>query len=172
MKYSILTAFFLLPFTLFAHGSDPHSKDVKNANGEPQTKVEVFHPQQINSSYLTKVKPIFRQKCFDCHGDQRNYPWYFKIPMVQQLIERDIATAKSHIDLSNDFPFGGHGKSSVDDLESLQGSIQEKSMPPLLYALAHQDSRLTEEERLTVLSWIKESKQLLKNNKLATDKGL
>ncbi|HIM93564.1 MAG TPA: cytochrome C, partial [Campylobacterales bacterium] len=29
------------------------------------------------------MKPIFENKCFDCHGTLGTYPWYYKIPGIK-----------------------------------------------------------------------------------------
>ena len=114
----------------------------------------------INEEYLVNVKPIFEKKCFDCHGSTTKYPWYYKVPGAKQLIEHDISESKEHLDMSNDFPFKGHGEPK-DDLEAIKKSVQNKSMPPFRYRILHGDSALSEEEVKIVDAWVSRGVQLL-----------
>ena len=118
----------------------------------------------INDFYKKDVRPIFKNKCLDCHGSLANKPWYYELPGARQLIQRDIREAKSHMDMSNGFPFKGHG-SPKDDLESIERTINENSMPPWQYLLMHWDSRPSEEEKQIILNWINQSQKLLKGEK-------
>lgn len=88
--------------------------------------------KSINQSYIKNVKSIFQKSCFDCHSNQTNYPWYTNIPGAKQLIASDVAEANSHLDMSEDFPFKGHG-SPVEDLAAIRKAVVENSMPPFRY---------------------------------------
>lgn len=118
---------------------------------------------EINSAYLKTVKPIFLNKCFDCHSNETTYPWYHSLPVVKQFINDDIKEAKKHMDMSNDFPFQGHGN-PPDDLNALAAAIDQNSMPPFRYRVLHWDSSLNSKEREVIFHWIKKSQKLLKTN--------
>ncbi len=115
---------------------------------------------QINSQYLKEVKPIFRKSCFDCHSSSTRYPWYAKLPGAKQLIESDVNESKVHLDLSNDFPFGGHGTPN-EDLEAIAEVIKEGSMPPFRYRILHSDSKLSNDEKEAIQNWVKLSLKTL-----------
>ena len=114
----------------------------------------------INSSYQVTVKPIFQTKCFDCHSNQTRWPWYHSLPGIKQLLEQDAAEGREHLDLSDDFPFGGHG-SPIEDLDAIDKTLKDGSMPPWKYKLMHRSSRLTAEEKQIILDWINKSKSLV-----------
>lgn len=111
---------------------------------------------EINAEYLKSVKPIFQKSCFDCHSGTTNYPWYKSIPGVKQLIQSDIKEARTHLDLSDDFPFTGHG-TPVTDLEAIRGSVKNGSMPPFRYRIMHSKNKMSDEERKATLLWIEQS---------------
>lgn len=121
--------------------------------------------EQINQSYLLHVKPIFKEKCLDCHGVGREKPWYYILPGVRSLMDRDIEEAKEHMDMSKDFPFIGHG-TAKDDLEAILTTIKDESMPPLQYRLIHWSSMLTFSEKKIVEQWVQQSIQSLKGETL------
>lgn len=115
--------------------------------------------QRINDAYLARVKPLFKIKCMNCHSETTVYPGYYKIPGVHQLIDSDIREGREHLDLTHDFPFGGHGKPR-EDLDAIRDSIKDGSMPPWYYRLLHGEARLSEDERRIILQWVDESKAL------------
>lgn len=117
----------------------------------------------INEAYVRQVKPIFFAKCFDCHGSGKPLPWYAVIPGPKQLIRSDIRTAKKHLDMGRDFPFGGHA-SPLEHLKSLEEVLKDGSMPPWLYRIAHRGSKLTPQKAATVRVWIDEGKKLLEGS--------
>jgi hypothetical protein len=116
---------------------------------------------QINELYKRNVKKIFSNKCLSCHGVNNSPPWYYHIPGAKQLMDSDMTEAKKHMDMTFDFPFKGHG-SPIDDLNSLQKTVREGSMPPLKYRFMHWDSELTAKDIKDINNWINKSKLILK----------
>ena len=159
---SLLLVLFLNLYTIlvFAHGDKPH-KVTESKENTVVVESTGSANQEINDNYLKYVKPIFQMKCMDCHGSGNEKPWYYALPGSKQLMDSDIEEAKEHMDMTNDFPFGGHGEPG-EDLESLEESIKEETMPPWQYKLMHWSSTLTEPEKDTIKKWIKESLILIK----------
>lgn len=118
--------------------------------------------ETINEQYLKSVKPVFVRSCFDCHSNQTRYPWYHSLPIVKQLLDKDIGEGKKHLEMSDDFPFEGHG-STEEDLKAIEGSIEKGSMPPFKYLVMHPNTRLTTEEKKTIKEWVQESLRTLKD---------
>lgn len=155
----LISTFVSLMPGAYAHKGQLHGPaDHSSSQEQKSIKKEEF--QEINGAYLQTVRPIFAKKCFDCHSGNTRYPWYYKIPGARQLIERDVKEAKRHLDLSDDFPFGGHG-APYDDLEAIRETIHEGSMPPLRYRMLHIGSGITEEEKKAVFEWIESSQKLI-----------
>lgn len=150
---------FLFTSTLvFGHGGEAHNEKKNEVNTATvnMNKVEI-----INKEYKVKIKPIFKRSCFDCHSNKTNFPWYYKIPGVKQLIDSDIKEAKTHLDFSKDYPFISHG-SPVNDLESISKSLKKGSMPPSQYLWLHSNSKLSNKEIKIIQDWIKRSLERLK----------
>lgn len=154
--------FLLFPSILLSHG-----KEVHNKSQEIEPKQVIVKKSQkdiygiINQNYITNVKPIFEKKCFNCHSNKPSYPFYYPVPGIKQLIDYDIKEARSHINMSNDFPFISHD-TPINDLKSIKKSTIENSMPPLRYIIAHWDTRLKEEDKNKIIKWIDESLKILK----------
>ncbi len=153
---NLLTLLFLLtlastPLAL-AHEGESHPSKTEH-QVLPVTDVSSDMLKTINESYLQNVKSIFQKSCFDCHSNQTKYPWYAKLPGAKQLIASDVTEAKSHLDMGEDFPFKSHG-TPMEDLEAIRKAIVENTMPPFRYWILHGESRLSSEEKKTVLMWV------------------
>lgn len=135
------------------HDSTMHDKHVKSNTGDGAIR-------DINKLYERDAKPIFQRSCFNCHSQNVNFPWYYKIPGAKQLIDSDIAEAREHLDFTKGFPFGGHGNPR-EDLEAIETAIKDKSMPPFRYWVMNWKSRLSADEQSIILNWVSESKKLL-----------
>jgi len=132
--------------------NSPQSQPSKTADGEPLASCEDL--DAIQAIYEKEIRPIFEAKCLMCHGNVDKMPLYSKIPPFSWLVQSDIEEAKEHHDMSFGFPFTGK-KYDVpqDGLEDLIDDVQENSMPPPIYLVAHWKSRLTPEESKKILKW-------------------
>ena len=146
----------IVPSSVFAHGGNT---EIKHKEMDSNQRLHAY--KIINNEYVKSIKPIFEKKCFDCHGNITKFPWYYKVPGVKQMVDYDIKEGKKHLDMSKDFPFISH-VTPLKDLEGIKEVSIEGDMPPLRYVLGHWDSRLTEREKQSILSWSKASIQMLK----------
>jgi len=112
----------------------------------------------VSENYKKNVRPIFAQKCFDCHSSLGHKPWYGRIPGAKWLIDKDVNEARADLDMSQDFPFLGKGTPS-EYLDVLEDAVSDGSMPPLRYRALHWDSKLTEPEIMIIKEWIKGSRK-------------
>ncbi len=161
-----LPALLISPLLLLAHGGESHENSTQTKPVITVTPTDVVKEKyaQINQVYLTKVKPIFEAKCFDCHSNQTKFPIYYKIPGVKQLIDKDIKDAQKHLNLNKDFPFISH-ETPIKDLKSIAEEIEEGDMPPLKYKIIHWNAFITDEEKQTIKSWTEASIKLLEEKK-------
>ena len=142
-----------MPLTSKGHG-DAHSNNADFA--EKEIEQNDTSTLDINQTYLRLVKPIFKKSCFDCHSNSVRYPWYYKIPIISNMIDSDIEEAKSHLDFSLDFPFKGHGN-SIKDLNSIMDAIKNKTMPPNDYLFMHGNKKLRSTDKKIIYNWINNS---------------
>ncbi|HMN67479.1 MAG TPA: heme-binding domain-containing protein [Bdellovibrionales bacterium] len=152
MNYVLLLLIFISQSS-FGHEGKVHGHKAKAVTQE-QVPEDVL--KSINESYVKDVKPIFQKSCFNCHSSSTTYPWYASLPLAKQLIKSDITEAKEHLEMSHDFPFGGHGNPK-EDLEAISKSVKEGSMPPLRYRIMHPGSAVNEADQLTIQTWVSQS---------------
>lgn len=133
---------------VFSHGDEDHSVPTKKE--KPVTDLYVH--KKIKEGYEAKIQPIFGMKCFNCHSAETKYPWYYKLPIVSQIMDSHIKEARSHLDMTKGYPFRGHG-SPQGDLKAIIKVIEKDKMPPWYYTPFHANSELNENEKKLILSW-------------------
>lgn len=148
----LLIGLFVLPLFAFAHGDHHHHDGEIPKNRSPETPKQEAVFREINTAYVQRVKPIFQEKCFNCHSDHTVWPWYHEVPLVRWYLESDVAEGRHHLDFSKDFPFVSHA-TPIEDMDAIKKEIQEGDMPPWLYRLGHQGSAITDEEKRLIFDW-------------------
>lgn len=150
---------------IYAHGDEKHTqeeKTVQNEKSAHSNKIEASKLEEINQNYMSSIEPIFKQKCYDCHSNKTDYPWYHSIPGIKQMLNSHIQEGKEHIIFSKGFPFPGHGE-PLEDLKELREVVEEDSMPIWQYKLMHWNSSLNQKEKEKILDWIENSKKIIEN---------
>jgi len=142
------------------HHHGEHTNVAKTLEAPPDLKRTY---EDINRDYAALVKPIFDKKCADCHSSDVAAPWYARLPILNSRIESDRSEAKEHLEISKGFPFGGHG-TPKEDLDAIAEDVSKGSMPPGLYSFAHPFSKLSDDEKKTVLNWVDNSSKKLMLN--------
>lgn len=166
-KKVLAIVLFVLPSFVLGHEGKSHpEQDETTLLAELDTEIAT----KINKEYLLKIKPSFKAKCFDCHSNNTEYPWYSSLPIVSNLIKDDIKEGLTHLDLSNDFPFGGHGNAE-EDLNALNEVLENNSMPPFRYWILHWNSDLSDKEKTLVKDWISKSLKLIQQSKPKKEKN-
>lgn len=165
MKF-ILVISFLLPLNYaYPHGGEDHSKTKMEAEVSEHSNIDdSVVILAVSKNYTANVAKIFESKCFNCHSNKINYPWYYKILGIKQFIDADIEEAREHLDMSDGYPFKGHGSTPLADLKALKKVVEEGSMPPWYYTPFHDNSKLNENEKKIVNNWIEESISTIKGS--------
>ena len=160
-KIFVSTVALIIGAMAFAHKAHKHIETTpKPVADEVRVKLVM---EQINAAYKKEIKPIFQRTCYDCHSQNTRYPWYSNIPGVKQLIASDIKEARKHLDLTDDYPFKGHG-SPQEDLDAIEEAIKNNEMPPWRYRLMHADARINDEEKSKIFEWIDVSRKKIESN--------
>lgn len=142
-----------------AHEGEKHNDSSSDVEKSENMNMENQY-RKINNLYTKQVKPIFQKSCYNCHSMQVEYPWYYVLPGVKQLIDSDIHEARKHLVFTGNFPFEGHG-SPQEDLKAIGRVISNDTMPPLRYQVMHWESFLNSSEKKQILTWIKKAKEIL-----------
>ncbi len=124
-------------------------------NSSEYNNVSNFETQTQASN---EVKTILENKCYDCHSNNTNYPWYAQISPVSLLINDHIVDGKKHLNLSawSDYTL----KKKDHKLDELIEEVEEGHMPEDAYTLIH--GKLTSQEKEQLINWAKQARELLK----------
>lgn len=160
MKLLALTAVFIFAVSgpvAFAHGGHHHGgehEETESDSQPPKRSAEEVAAAIVRVAmlYQQNVHSIFQQKCFDCHTKNTKFPGYYSIPGIKHLMDRDIDKGRKRLDMTNGFPFAGHG-TVRNHLNEIMEVLQEDCMPPFLYRTMH-GARLTDDEKEAVRAWV------------------
>lgn len=155
-----ILAFIFIAATIVGHEENEEAESTSQAEIEKNLGEERIARQDslftaINEKYLV-IKPIFKTRCFDCHSQFTEYPWYYKLPVIKGIIDDDIKEGREHLDFSNDFPFPGRGN-ILDILNEMKEEISEGEMPLFSYRLIHWGKTIEGAQRDSVINWVDES---------------
>ncbi len=88
-----------------------------------------------------RTREIFFRACADCHSNQTVWPWYSHIAPISWLIAWDVQKGRGEFNVSEWIPRDSEGG------EDAAETVQEGSMPPWFYTLAHPTARLSGTEK-------------------------
>lgn len=145
-----------------AHGDEhkPDSTSTIDSLAVDQIPIRDSIYAEINKSYLV-IKPIFKERCFDCHSNATSYPWYHSLPIVGSFLDDHIKHGLEHIDFSNDFPFKSKDN-LVEILEKMREEIEENEMPLMSYRILHWGKTIEGAQQDSVFNWIDQTVARLK----------
>ncbi|PSU45809.1 cytochrome-c peroxidase [Photobacterium frigidiphilum] len=94
--------------------------------------------------------------CQYCHTSDSEMPFYASLPIAKQLMEKDVATGLRHFNMKPLLTQMQNNESiSEVDLAKIESAMEDNAMPPNLYLTMHWGSKLSSDERQTLLAWVK-----------------
>jgi hypothetical protein len=126
--------------------------------------IQFFRPEKNQSDGLSQadisftyavpadVHQTFMKKCYDCHSNNTEYPWYNNIQPVAWWMASHVNEGKEHLDFSE---FKNYDeRKAKHKLEETAEMIAEDEMPLPSYLWIHRDAKLTNEEKDAIYAWI------------------
>lgn len=106
-----------------------------------------------------QVAELLKNACYDCHSYETKYPWYTYIQPVAWWVKGHINGGRKHLNYSR---WGEYSAKRKDHkLEEMEELVKEKEMPLNSYTWAHSEARLTDEQRTSLITWFKETRDRL-----------
>ena len=155
----VLIVLFLFSSLAYGHGNEDHDESELTHTNQ-KTQLDQTKIVLIKNKYEKDIEPIFKVSCFDCHTNQTKFPWYYKIPGIKQWMNHHIEEAKEHLDMTQGYPFKGHGD-LLKDLEEIKEVIEEDEMPMWSYTLMHSEAKLTKKQKEAIYTWVKMGMRIL-----------
>ena len=88
---------------------------------------------------------VARSSCYACHSNETDWPLYSYVAPMSWLVRNDVESGRE------EFNFSDWDRSEGDADKAVE-VIQEGSMPPDRYTLAHRDASLSAEEQDVLVS--------------------
>lgn len=98
-----------------------------------------------------EVDKILSRACNDCHSNNTHYPWYSNIQPVGWWLARHVKEGKEHLNFS-EFA-ANEPKRQHHQLEEVIEEVKENHMPLDSYLWIHDEAKLSEDEKKTLLLW-------------------
>jgi cytochrome c len=86
---------------------------------------------------------------------------YSYLPLVSWAIEKDVAEARQHMDLSRWDQYSVGEKQDL--LARIGAEVRSRQMPLPRYLLLHPDARLSDAEIQVIYDWTKTQRHFLRN---------
>jgi hypothetical protein len=83
---------------------------------------------------------LFEAACADCHSNRTHWPVYSYVAPMSWLVRRDVEAGRRAFNVSE---YGA----SDHDADDAADEVEDGSMPPRQYELAHPDARLSPADR-------------------------
>ena len=97
------------------------------------------------------VLALLERSCYDCHSHETVWPWYGYVAPVSWLLAYDVAEAREHMNFSTWSRYDAEQREEL--VEEIFDVVEEGEMPLWYYLLLHEDARLDERDRETLLAW-------------------
>jgi hypothetical protein len=109
------------------------------------------------------VLVLFEKACQNCHSQRTQWPLYSYLPVVSWALEKDVAEARQHLDLSRWDEYSTEQK--FDLLARVGTEVRQHEMPLRRYVLLHPEARLSEAEIQVIYEWTKAQRRALRNQR-------
>jgi cytochrome c len=112
------------------------------------------------SEQLLPGPPSVERVCQNCHSEKTEWPLYSRLPIVGWMLERDVAEAREHMNLSRWASYTDDEKKGL--LASIAAEVRSRQMPPARYTMLHPEARLSDAEIEAIYEWTKAQRQNLR----------
>ncbi len=105
-------------------------------------------------------KVLTENGCGYCHTDNSEMPFYANLPIAKQIMQKDVESGLRHFQF-NDVLASFENGNEISDvaLAKISGVLNDSSMPPKAYLSMHWRSNLSDNEKQTLRTWIKQEQE-------------
>ena len=106
-----------------------------------------------------EIKAILERKCYDCHSNKTEYPWYAELAPASLLIADHIEEGNEHFNVSQWDNYDA--KKRDHKLDELIEEVEEGHMPEDSYTWIH--GGISEAEKAALMAWATKAREKYKN---------
>ncbi|MFP3599405.1 heme-binding domain-containing protein [Chryseobacterium sp. SIMBA_029] len=104
-----------------------------------------------------EIAKIISTSCYDYHSNETKYPWYSSIAPSSWFLKNHVVEGRKHLNFSTFAVY--EPKRQAHKLEECIEMIEKKEMPLESYYIGHQDAKLTDQQRLELVTYFKKVKE-------------
>ena len=119
-------------------------------------------PVLIGAHADAHVSSLIERSCQNCHSLRTEWPLYSRIFPFSVLIEHDVQSARTHMNLSRWQTYEDSEKSLM--LSEIGAVVRNGIMPPRRYTMIHPEARLTKTEVNEIYQWTRADRKLLNHS--------
>jgi hypothetical protein len=135
--------------------------------------IQFIRPERNNSEHIPaaafvtafgvpdSVNRILQSSCFDCHSNSTRYPWYSYIQPFGWMLARHIKRGKSELNFSEFTIYTL--RRQISKFKAIAGQVEDGEMPLRSYRLLHQKAKLSEEEKVLLVTWMRDKADSVSN---------
>ena len=97
------------------------------------------------------VNDIMQRACNDCHSNNTVYPWYANVQPVAWWLADHVYEGKGELNFDEFLTYSQ--KKAHHKLEEVNEMVKEGEMPLQSYTIIHQDTKLSEPQKLEIATW-------------------
>lgn len=98
------------------------------------------------------IHKTLTRKCYDCHSNHTQYPWYFNIQPIGWWLAAHIHDGKSHLNFSEFRNY--QADKAQDKLKEIVEIVREREMPLKGYVWLNPHSAITPDDEKAIHAWI------------------
>jgi cytochrome c len=111
----------------------------------------------------SRALPVLERACANCHSQQTKWPAYSYLPVVSWALEKDVAEARRHMDLSRWNQYSAEER--ADLLARIASEVRNRQMPLPRYRLLHPEARLSDADIQTIYEWTKAERRAIRKQR-------
>jgi hypothetical protein len=124
----------------------------------------LIHPfgqvRQQHSEAALPDMPLAGRSCQNCHSERTEWPLYSYLPVASWLLEKDVAEARQHMNLSHWAQYSNDEKRDL--LAQIAVEVKSHQMPPARYTLLHPEAHLSGAGIQEICEWTKLQRRYLR----------
>ncbi len=98
----------------------------------------------------TQARTLVKDRCFQCHSNETEWPWYSNIAPGSWLIAFDVTEGRQKFNFSD-------WNKNPGELDEMVGTIQEGEMPPIQYWIMHPTARMNDQQKQELIAALQSS---------------
>lgn len=174
-----MRTFFLLGLFLLTSCGNPFSskgdlnfrnltqeeQDILKAKAEEQerVKLEFLAEKKLVAEKIVEdanigyqeLRPLLKQKCFDCHDSGTRLPFYGRIFERRNPIAHHQVDGLKALDFGGGYPFTAKGNPpQISLLKAIRNSAETRSMPIKIYRAFYPRRKITQSDEERILAWV------------------